>query len=195
MWPRDALPEELSDKGSASFARVMTYGYDATLYDKNSTQTISDIAEGLCANLLALCKTNEEMKPIVFVGHSMGGLLIKQALLSMSESDKANAARVFRAARGIAFFGVPNFGMHTESVDGLVRGGANAQLLHSLSAANSQYLRDLARRFDRLRNNKVSDKLECVYFFETELSPTAKAVRLTQNLFSFACNRANLKHG
>lgn len=77
MWPQDALPKVLANKGVG--ARIVLYGYNATLMDKKSTQNIDTISQRLSERLKALPGADDAApKPIVFIGHGMGGLVIKR---------------------------------------------------------------------------------------------------------------------
>jgi hypothetical protein len=91
LWLRDFLPDKIPH------ARIMSYGYDA--YTRNrqqlSDQTIYDHAEALVAALAArreetnvrhdnshryyilLTAMQTQRRPIVFVAHSLGGIVLK----------------------------------------------------------------------------------------------------------------------
>lgn len=182
MWPRDALPQELDDYGY-NVARILIYGYESSLADPYSSHNIGDIAESFGTNLAALQdddqsdgkENGEPRRPIILIGHSMGGLVIKKALLWLAHNSNEKPRRAFRATRGLVFFGVPHFGMNVESALPIV--GSNAAglaMLLAMSAENSQFLRDLTRDFNRLMADLVEYKLKCLYFFETIKSGTAK---------------------
>jgi hypothetical protein len=49
-----------------------------------------------------------EARPIVFLGHSMGGLLIKQALINAH--NNRNYRPIKDATVGLAFFATPHYG-------------------------------------------------------------------------------------
>jgi len=77
IWPRDLLAKELSGQ-----ARVWTYGYNAAIFEEydvkcgNNKNTITQHGEGLKLHL------EREMLQrlrghIIFVAHSLGGLLVK----------------------------------------------------------------------------------------------------------------------
>lgn len=74
-WLSDArfLAKDLSQ------ARIMTYGYDSTRYFSRSEADVRDFA----SEFLATIKSNrrgkaERNRPLVFVCHSLGGLVFKQ---------------------------------------------------------------------------------------------------------------------
>ena len=81
MWLRDALPKHLADDNDASMARIMTYGYKSHVPDSDSFQNLDDLALSLKTHLLRLAHA-KTMKPIFFVAHSLGGLVLKQVWLS-----------------------------------------------------------------------------------------------------------------
>ncbi|KLO06643.1 hypothetical protein SCHPADRAFT_837790, partial [Schizopora paradoxa] len=71
MWLRDALSKEIPG------ARVMVYGYDA--------HVASDVSVGrirtFLYNILSMANSNfiqETNRPLILIGHALGGLVIKQ---------------------------------------------------------------------------------------------------------------------
>lgn len=84
FWPSQLLPVSLK----SAQARVLTYGYNADVYTFGSggkggpsTDMIHQHAQTLLANL-ALERKSEERSdvPIIWVAHSLGGILVKRAL-------------------------------------------------------------------------------------------------------------------
>lgn len=82
MWLRDSLPFDLTlDTSDQPMARVMIYGYDSTVAESKSIQNIKDLATKFNASLQKL--TNASIvRPIILIGHSLGGLIIKQVCCS-----------------------------------------------------------------------------------------------------------------
>ncbi len=73
IWPVDLLSEQLPE------VRVMTYGYRGTYNDTISVATSFDHGQSLLSLLIDKRKAaHEEVRPIIFVGHSLGGIIIKQ---------------------------------------------------------------------------------------------------------------------
>ena len=70
-WPRDLLPQHCPD------ARILTFGY-AALVDEETPLSIRDLGKIL---LETLCINRRHMKattrPLVFVAHSLGGIVVK----------------------------------------------------------------------------------------------------------------------
>lgn len=76
MWLRDSLGVDVCAVDSGKpMARVMIYGYDSRLYDSDNLQHIGDLATELHQHL----STIKPKRPMVLIGHSLGGLIIKQA--------------------------------------------------------------------------------------------------------------------
>lgn len=95
-WLRDILPRLLEqDRQQAIYPRVMTYGYDADVW---MTKSVADLDVPV-ANLLTyldterigvstlrittLCSflltpSKDPGRPLFFIGHSLGGIVIKQ---------------------------------------------------------------------------------------------------------------------
>lgn len=78
MWLRDSLPYDLtSETTNKPMARIMIYGYGSDVVNSNNTQNLEDLATAFHNSLLAIA-TGSTLKPIIFIGHSLGGLIIKQ---------------------------------------------------------------------------------------------------------------------
>lgn len=73
MWLRDFLPEDIPN------ARILTYGYDSKLLHNNSTASIHEFSQNLLEALTsARAGIEASRRPIIFIGHSLGGLVIKE---------------------------------------------------------------------------------------------------------------------
>ena len=78
-WVRDRLPKELENIGI--FPRVMTYGWNASAwYDPQSE--VKSAPEDLAQALKAI-HTKVPRRPLIFIGHGTGGLLIKQLVIEI----------------------------------------------------------------------------------------------------------------
>ncbi|KAL9040925.1 MAG: hypothetical protein Q9180_001608 [Flavoplaca navasiana] len=113
FWPAQILPPILEDEK----ARVLVYGYDAdvtSFTDGASRDKIHNHAEHLVAELVAnrrIRKASE--RPIIWIAHSLGGLVVKRALIYSAEirGIKTEHLRsIFVSTYGILFLGTPHHG-------------------------------------------------------------------------------------
>jgi hypothetical protein len=143
MWLRDSLPSDLPS------TRVMLYGYDTQLHGSHTFQDLEALASTLRSDLQALATRDSsnaepQIKPLIFVAHSLGGLVVKEAIIQMKR-DKNHQA-LLDSIYGALFFGVPNQGMEIASLVPMVKDQPNQALLHSLGK-ESQILRNPVQRF------------------------------------------------
>ncbi|KAL7934394.1 ankyrin repeat-containing domain protein [Trichoderma chlorosporum] len=170
MWLRDALPYGITNASGKRIARIMVYGYDSSLPNSDSFQNLEDLGTTLHSDLRTLA-TDGSFKPIIIVAHSLGGLVVKQFLISLSKSKDKVDQRLRRAVYGIAFFGVPHDGMDIRSLIPMAGDGPNRFLLESIGSTNSQILSIQHRDFSQALVGQGQS--EIVSFYETRLSPTA----------------------
>ncbi|OAL38649.1 hypothetical protein AYO20_01855 [Fonsecaea nubica] len=114
FWPADLLPAALEDQRP----RILTYGYDANVTaftDGVSKDKIHNHAEHLASRLVAnrsLRKATE--RPIIFVCHSLGGLVVKRCLIycqSIRRHQHTERLRsIYVSTYGILFLGTPHNG-------------------------------------------------------------------------------------
>ncbi|KAE9364277.1 hypothetical protein N431DRAFT_355121, partial [Stipitochalara longipes BDJ] len=112
VWLRDLLPQSLPN------IRIMTYGYDADVinfFSNTSKSSIFQHSINLLEDLQLERDTPEEKRrPIIFVGHSLGGLVVKDALSKSNEYRSNNrnprAASILTSTTGVVFLGTPHRG-------------------------------------------------------------------------------------
>ncbi|EXK28605.1 hypothetical protein FOMG_15074 [Fusarium oxysporum f. sp. melonis 26406] len=125
-------------------ARILTYGYNSRL-------------------------VGNQPRSILFIGHSLGGLVVKETVRILKEEPLGSDLAILNAIAGFAFFGVPHRGLAVECLVPLVKDNPNRALLESLSK-NSSLLERLQIEFDKISKAR---RLSVVSFYETEKSPTA----------------------
>ena len=162
MWLRDALPHDLPG------ARVLTYGYDTRLAESNSFQNLEDVALTFRASLRVALGSRPPDRPLIFIAHSLGGLVLKQAMIQMASGDSIDR-RTFQSTYGILFFGVPNQGMDISSLLAMVGSQPNLPFLTMLSK-DSGSLQGLVERFRKVFDFQDS---EIISLYETYASRTA----------------------
>lgn len=151
-------------------ARIMTYDYGSALEASQSVARLGDLARSLQIPMCDLLRS-EPRKPLILIAHSLGGLLVKEALIQTLEPQ--SDSDLLELVKGYIFFGVPNDGMDITSLVPIVKDGPNRLLLQSLENMNPEILRIQKKRCLAVL---YLANLELFCFFETELSPTAVKV-------------------
>lgn len=169
-WPKTLLPTELHG------ARLLTYGYDAYIVQKSvaSTNRLIDHAANLLNDLTndrASC--NASSRRLIFVAHSLGGLVCKEAILLSRNNPEPHLRGIFDCVTGIIFMGTPHKGSWMAdwanipaSALGLIK-STNKSLL-AILATDNQLLESIQVRFwSMVRELRESGRrLEVTCFFE-----------------------------
>ena len=101
MWLCDSLPDDLPN------ARIILYGYDTGMAHSRSFQSLEGLASTLTSTLqMLLAKEEPQQKhrarPLIFIAHSLGGLVFKEALIQM-KNDR-NSYDLLGYIYGVLFF-------------------------------------------------------------------------------------------
>jgi len=107
-WPKTLLPPRLRVG-----ARILTYGYDAYIVRKGAagSNRLIDHATNLLHDLTTdRDLNNASSRPLIFVAHSLGGLVCKKAILLSRNNPEAHLRGLFDCAKGIVFMGTPHKG-------------------------------------------------------------------------------------
>ncbi|CAI6098976.1 unnamed protein product, partial [Clonostachys chloroleuca] len=116
VWLRDFLPKDVPN------IRVLLYGYDTTLPGSLLKQSIGDLGGALLEQINAYrARDKTSHRPIIFIGYSLGGLLIKEMLIRVRRKRSDEDAILSNASYGILFFGVPNLSLRNDQLRTLVR--------------------------------------------------------------------------
>jgi hypothetical protein len=181
MWIRDEAPSRVPGM------RAILYGHDSSLVDGQSTQVIGDIAKDLIENLAMGGWRQPSAKPLVFLAHSLGGLILKDFFVRIADARDVLNRDTIQKIRGALMFGVPNLGMDQSHLFALVEGQPNESLVQDLSP-NANYLMKLDKAF---MGTAFLSQVTIFWAYETRISPTvvvsfsptkhfALAPRLTQ---------------
>ncbi|KXJ85308.1 hypothetical protein Micbo1qcDRAFT_223460 [Microdochium bolleyi] len=123
-WPQSLLPSLLPR------ARILTFGYDAAVmgaWSSVSGNRIGDHARNLLSALAAQRALDPSgvALPLIFVAHSLGGLVVKDAMLASRTSPEAHLRTIHDCTQGILFLGTPHIGSSLATVaDRCVRAAA-----------------------------------------------------------------------
>lgn len=134
----------------------------------NSFQSIRDLAVGLIEQLKAQGWTLSSCKPLLFLAHSLGGLILKEALVILA--NPTGPSLLQEAISGAIFFGVPNLGMEQSALLAMVDGTPNEALVADLTPG-SDYLVQLHEQMTGLA---FLQKVDCHWAYETRTSPTVQ---------------------
>ncbi|KAI9151576.1 Vegetative incompatibility protein [Paramyrothecium foliicola] len=160
FWPLDLLPNVVSD------ARILTYGYDTKVQHRTgppvSTHTAYDIAYDFLIALEAERRENAD-RPVLFIVHSLGGIVVKEMLrrASVCPPGQAHLGAILDATSGIMFFGTPHDGADprgpllkvAEKVYRAIGYTPNQQIVDTL-LPSSERLRELRDAFGMLAEDK-----------------------------------------
>ncbi len=78
MWLRDFLHRDIPR------ARIMLYGYDSHIVNSQSRSILADFSSNFIAKFNAMrSRSHSENRPVIFIGHSLGCLMIKEVLIDL----------------------------------------------------------------------------------------------------------------
>ncbi|KAF4459376.1 Cytochrome cd1-nitrite reductase-like C-terminal heme d1 [Fusarium albosuccineum] len=175
FWPKEWLPAE----PEMNQTRIMTFGYDAAYRSSQSSIfNISSFAKALLLQLKMGTSRNEALQvgkvPIIFVVHSMGGLVVKKALILGLHDPEYQT--ILSNVRGIIFLATPH------------RGNELANILNNFLwvtfKSPKKYIKDLQRGSSAIEDindqfRHLATRLKIVSFFETlpsSVGPTSMIV-------------------
>lgn len=130
----------------------MTHGYDTHLRHKIigkplSKLTVYDIANDLLVSLEAK-RQDEPSRPLLFVCHSLGGIVVKDMLRQACHGMDPGLQHAFHSTVGIIFFGTPHLGADPQ---GLLRQIADRLAKLAGIVMNQDVVRTLLPNSERLR--------------------------------------------
>ena len=176
FWPAQLLPPILEDEK----VRVLVYGYDAdvtSFTDGASKDKIHNHAEHLVAELAAnrrIRKASE--RPIIFIAHSLGGLVVKRALIHSSDirgTKTEHLRSVFISTYGILFLGTPHKGSDVAQWGSRLEWICNAVMPSGLVDSSNQLVDALKTNNETLQNidrqfTQLMDRFHIFFFHEAK---------------------------
>ncbi|KAF3407827.1 hypothetical protein DPV78_000268 [Talaromyces pinophilus] len=103
LWLREDLP------ASTPEARIFLYQYDATAFWGDNRSSFSDKANRLLEDI-QIEREEDPRRPLILIGHSLGGLLIKQGLVNAFNSTDEKFGAIGASTTGLVFFATPHAG-------------------------------------------------------------------------------------
>ncbi|KAI0418466.1 hypothetical protein F5X98DRAFT_338140 [Xylaria grammica] len=140
FWPADLLPMELPR------ARILVFGYDTVVAKHQFAGAVNKNSIFAHSKDLVneLSRTRPLGRPVMFVTHSLGGIVIKESLAICSTSNSENIENILKSTTGVMFLGTPHRGSNAAGVGEIARKAAslllmdtNSRVLDSLSLRNS----------------------------------------------------------
>ena len=169
-WKRDTAqfwPAWLGDDEQLHKTRVFTFGYNSNFKGSGTNSNITDFAKDLLLHLLTFSHGDSEPiggRPIIFVAHSMGGLVVKKAYIIGKHDPQFSG--IIAQVYGMLFLATPH------------RGSQYAKMLNNILAtipmgpppkayvasldAQSEALQDINEQF-----RIVCQELVLISFWET----------------------------
>lgn len=188
LWLRDFLPERKPQ------IRVLLYGYNSSAVFRASATGINGAAENLLS-YLRLERRQDHKRPIVWVSHSLGGLVVKKAIINAYISGEYYES-IHDATKGVVFFGTPHRGGHLATLGDqmakicrAVSGDVRNNIMEALRT-DSMFAGDINKDFAR---RAKALELRVLNFIET--LPIVRHIGLVSLLFElrrFISNRWKL---
>ncbi|GMF25909.1 unnamed protein product [Phytophthora lilii] len=174
IWPDVLLAKDLRRNNVP--ARLVTLGYEAGMVSWSSPWPSLTLQERARVMLSALYAANigrdrrhphAPARPVIFITHSMGGLLTKKMLLL--EREQWDRSGLADSTTGVVFLAVPHFGsdlakgVRSESIRKLIQ---THPAIEDLGADPSGRLKDLNNNFKQLG-------IDCLSVGEERAAPVA----------------------
>ncbi|KAH9909774.1 hypothetical protein F4778DRAFT_712649 [Xylariomycetidae sp. FL2044] len=160
FWPQEWLPKDLAFQD----VRIHTFGYPSGL-SRKSVLNVHDFARSLLAAIndsptINQGQTQGQKPPLIFIAHSMGGLVVKKAYILGHQ--EAEFLPIVDRVCSIFFLATPH------------QGAALAQTLSKLAllAGARPFVDDLLPQSEMLQSineefPRISSKLQLISFYET----------------------------
>ncbi|KAF7552936.1 hypothetical protein G7Z17_g3962 [Cylindrodendrum hubeiense] len=163
-WLSKLLPAELSSSAKLS-CRVMTFNYDSKWLINAPQQRLSNISDNLLRSLRSKREKATD-RPLIFIGHSFGGNLIEQAIVSASLHG-SGYTEIAGSTVGVVFLGTPHRGSAAAAWGALIASLAPPQF-----STEKSILRDLEEH-----SSTLTDRLHDFsrWLFSESVVPEASA--------------------
>ncbi|KAI1326816.1 hypothetical protein F5Y16DRAFT_218338 [Xylariaceae sp. FL0255] len=175
-WTTEALTRDFPK------SRLLLYKYQSAWTGSLKVrQFMANIAMALLTGLQSVRKKCQR-RPIVFIGHSMGGLVIAKAI-TIADQRRDKFPIMFEAIAASIFFGTPFNGAPVASVAAMYAyaaekiGKATSSKLLDLLKPGDEGLRELKHEFMRLAG-KISPKIDLLCFYEEKPTDFSKMAGL-----------------
>ncbi|EHK20092.1 uncharacterized protein TRIVIDRAFT_48177, partial [Trichoderma virens Gv29-8] len=119
FWPADLLPNNCPD------SRILTFGYDSKVTKYNASEINQNSIFVHSKDLLGELHRGRERDPkrrLMFVAHSLGGIVVKEMLARSSSSVEGGLRNIVESTAMVVFLGTPHRGsQHVAALGEVVR--------------------------------------------------------------------------
>ncbi|EHK42973.1 hypothetical protein TRIATDRAFT_285651 [Trichoderma atroviride IMI 206040] len=166
MWIRDTLPLLVPN------VKFILYGYDTTLAESKSFQSVSDLASSFISTLQQGGWTSTGHRQLLFFAHSLGGVVLKESFRMLADSGVMDELILTRT-KGAIFFGVPSQGLDVSDLDIMLKGQPNKDALVNEISNESPFIDMLEEQFSGISHLR---KMKLLWAYETKTTPTLTMV-------------------
>jgi energy-coupling factor transporter ATP-binding protein EcfA2 len=174
-WLTNPFAQELAKAGIN--ARIMTFSYNPEALSLQFL--VRKVLYGRALDLVQELKAKRKdtmKRPLVFIVHSLGGLIIKRALIVSYESAEMNLRDIELSTAAIFFYGTPDTNASAEALDTIIR--KIAKLSYKPRALKEEDKDSVRRDAQWLKKEleafkPISSAIEIVSFSESVDTPFA----------------------
>ncbi|RYO77015.1 hypothetical protein DL764_010256 [Monosporascus ibericus] len=146
-WLRD----ELMLPGALKKARIMRFGYNSVWFGKKAVkQSLGTVAGGLLS-ALKMKRKECQQRPIIFIGHCLGGLVIEQSYIT-AKLEPDLYPGIYESITGIVFLGTPHRGNFESQKTQKTQAAVFAAITQAKMQVQENILSTLAQDNDTLLN-------------------------------------------
>ncbi|KEF54926.1 uncharacterized protein A1O9_09369 [Exophiala aquamarina CBS 119918] len=174
FWPQLWLPKD----PKLARARLFTYGYDSQVLGLKSVANITDFAKALLFDMRhKKCNGDYNLRlgeaPIIFVAHSMGGLVVKKAFILAQDDEHCKT--LVKSMAAVIFFSTPHRGSDLANTLDLI--------LTLIFQPARQFLKELAPQSSAIEDineqfRHIAWKLSIISFHETYATSIAGSYKM-----------------
>ncbi|KAJ5160872.1 uncharacterized protein N7482_007876 [Penicillium canariense] len=169
-WIRDFLPDDILPTHRDNI-RVFYYNHDTYFWRDAPQSDLETLALAMLSRIKSQIRRNEQEwnRKLILVGHSYGGLIIKQAIVEAAKNERF--LHIAQNTKALVFLGTPHRGSKSANLfapiaSALTPIGSNSKILKDL-AYDSPHLLGLHTDFLR-----VTRQMRVVNFYEERKSST-----------------------
>ncbi|KAG5182863.1 hypothetical protein JKP88DRAFT_317331, partial [Tribonema minus] len=99
-------------------ARIISVSYNSAATASDDRATIENLAKGIAQHLVEMAGVGQAARPVVFIGHSLGGIVMEKVFIEVSTLSRTAGEHIdstlyqnlFNNMRGVVWYGTPHAG-------------------------------------------------------------------------------------